>query len=108
MTVHYGLDMADFADPIEEIKTKTVRPKMYNVVFLNDDYTPMQFVQEILQDIFSKSLPDAVAITLEVHNFNKGIAGTYTHEIAEQKVYETMDRAGAHGYPLRLVTEPVD
>lgn len=102
------LSMSDIADPLEVTKVKTVRPKLYNVVFLNDDYTPMDFVKELLQQIFNKSLSDAVAITLEVHNFGKGVAGTYTFELAEQKVYETMEIAGANGYPLSAVTESVD
>ena len=102
------LNMSDIADPVQVTKTKTAKPKLYHVVFLNDDFTPMDFVKEVLQQFFGKSLSDAIAITLEVHHHNKGIAGTYTYELAEQKVYETMELAGAHGYPLRLVTEPVD
>ena len=102
------LDMSDIADPIQVTKNKTAKPKLYNVVFLNDDFTPMDFVKEVLQQIFDKSLSDAIAITLEVHHYEKGIAGTYTHELAEQKVYETMELAGARGYPLMLITEPAD
>lgn len=104
------IQMSDIADPIEKTKTKikTAKPKMYRVVFLNDDFTPMEFVTEILQQIFSKSRTEAIAIMLEVHNFDKSIVGTYTCEIAEQKVYETMDIAKVNGYPLSAITEPAD
>lgn len=102
------LNMSDIADPVQVTKSKTAKPKLYHVVFLNDDFTPMDFVKDVLQQIFDKSLSDAIAVTLEVHHYDKGIAGTYTYEIAEQKVYETMELAGAQGYPLKLVTEPAD
>jgi len=104
------IQMSDIADPIEETKTKikTAKPKMYRVIFLNDDFTPMEFVTEILQQIFSKSRAEATAIMLEVHNFGKSIVGTYTCEIAEQKVYETMENAKISGYPLSAITEPAD
>jgi len=104
------LNMSDIADPIEDtkIKIKTAKPKMYHVIFLNDDFTPMEFVTEILQQLFSLSHPEAIAVTLEVHHHGKGIAGTYTHELAEQKAYETMEIATVNGYPLNAITEPVD
>jgi len=102
------LRMSDIADPIEEIKIKTVRPKMYQVIFLNDDFTPMDFVTAILQQIFNKSQPEAIAITYEIHHQDKGIVGIYTREIAEQKSYETMENAKLSGHPLVVITEPVD
>lgn len=100
--------MSDVVEPIQKTKVKTAKPKMYCVVFLNDDFTPMEFVTEILQQIFSKSHAEAIAIMLEVHNFGKSIAGTYTREIAEQKVYETMEMAKVSGHPLSAVSEPAD
>ncbi len=102
------LNMSDIADPVQKTKVKTVKPKLYHVVFLNDDFTPMDFVTEILQQIFDRTRPEAISITLEVHHNNKGIAGTYTYELAEQKIYEAMDLAKIHGYPLSLITEPAD
>lgn len=108
MTVYYGLDMSDIADPIEETKIKTAKPKMYCVVFINDDFTPMDFVTEILQQIFGKSRAEAFTITLEVHHHGRGVAGIYTHELAEQKVYEAMETAKINGHPLSVKMEPVD
>ncbi len=102
------LRMSDIADPIEEVKIKTVKPKMYQVIFLNDDFTPMDFVTAILQQIFNKSQPEAIAITYEIHHHEKGVVGIYTREIAEQKVYETMENANLSGHPLVAITEPVD
>lgn len=100
--------MSDVVEPIQKTKVKTAKPKMYHVIFLNDDFTPMDFVTVILQQIFSKSRAEAIAIMLEVHNFNRSVVGTYTHEIAEQKVYETIEIAKVNGHPLSAITEPAD
>jgi ATP-dependent Clp protease adaptor protein ClpS len=75
----------------DEVRTK--RPSMWNVVFYNDDYTPIEFVEFVLKGVFHISTLDALALTLVVHTKGKGIAGTYTFEIAEQM---------ASGRPLRL------
>jgi len=101
------ISMSEIAEPVQKVKQKVAKPKMYNVIFLNDDFTPMNFVTEILEQIFDKSKAEAIAITLEVHYNNRGIAGTYTYEIAEQKVYETMEAAKDNGFPLSLITEPI-
>lgn len=86
--------------------TKVKRPQKYNAVFLNDDFTPMDFVVEVLQTIFFKNVEESMAIMLEVHHYMKGIAGTYTKEIAESKVQETNDLATLHGHPLKVIIEP--
>jgi len=90
-----------------ETKPKTKKPSMYNVVMLNDDYTPMDFVVSVLQKIFHKSLPDAQFTMLQIHLTGKGIAGTYNYEVAETKQVETMNLAKRAEYPLKLILEKV-
>jgi len=87
-------------------KVKVQRPKMYHIIFLNDDYTPMDFVVRVLEEIFFKSHDDALAIMLEVHHFGKAIVDTLTKEIADEKATDTMNIALSHGFPLRVIVEP--
>jgi ATP-dependent Clp protease adaptor protein ClpS len=89
----------------EELKNK--KPNMWQVVFLNDDFTPMDFVVEMLQKYHSKSLEEASKIMMDVHEKGKGIAGTYTHEIAETKMHMVNHRAKASAHPLRTSIEEV-
>jgi ATP-dependent Clp protease adapter protein ClpS len=72
-------------DLLEKDKVKTKRPRMWNIVFYNDDYTSMEFVKFVLMKVFhrSRSTEDALSLTLAVHTQGKGIAGTYTFEVAE-------------------------
>src|ERR1700736_494203 len=72
-------------DLLEREEVKAKRPSMWNIVVYNDDYTPMDFVEFILKTVFHMSALDALALTLAVHTKGKGIAGTYTFEVAEQK-----------------------
>ena len=88
----------------EEI-VKLKAPNKYNVVLINDDVTPMEFVIQILMIIFTRTSEDAEAIMMEVHEKGKGIAGTYSFEIAEQKVHETVAQARSAGYPLDAIVE---
>ena len=67
-------------------RPKTKKPSNYKVLMLNDDYTPMEFVVRLLQTVFHKGEAEATAIMLHVHNHGVGVAGVYTHEIAETKV----------------------
>jgi ATP-dependent Clp protease adaptor protein ClpS len=88
-------------------KTKTKKPSMWNVVALNDDFTPWDFVIFIMMAVFNKNQPDAEALTMQIHVEGKGIAGTYTFEVAEMKVAETLRMARLEQHPLRLIIEPV-
>ena len=92
-----------------EVETKDVvevkEPKKYKVFLLNDDYTTMDFVVEILMDIFHKSYAEAVDIMLTVHKKGRGLCGVYTYEIAETKVNEVHRRARANQFPLRAEME---
>ena len=80
-------------------------PKMWKVVMLNDDVTPMDVVIAILMKVFKHSEERAKEITLEIHNTGSGIAGIYTYEIAEQRGIEATDIARANGAPLRINVE---
>jgi ATP-dependent Clp protease adaptor protein ClpS len=92
-------------DLLEKEEVKAKRPSMWNVVFYNDDYTPMEFVEFVLKRIFHISTLDALALTLVVHTKGKGIAGTYTFEVAEQKQCEVLLMAKIEEHPLRVEVE---
>jgi ATP-dependent Clp protease adaptor protein ClpS len=94
-------------DLLEKDEVKTKRPSMWNVVFYNDDYTPMDFVEFVLKSVFHISTLDALALTLTVHTKGKGIAGTYTFEIAEQKQCEVLLLAKVEEHALRVEVERV-
>jgi ATP-dependent Clp protease adaptor protein ClpS len=87
-------------------KPKVEHPKMYKVLLHNDDYTTMEFVTEVLMNVFRKSRVEATRIMLSVHRSGKGVAGVYTREIAEAKSGQAMDLARSSGYPLLVTTEP--
>jgi len=80
-------------------------PELYRVIMWNDDYTTMEFVVEVLQEIFHKNYEEAVAVMLDIHEKGKGVCGTYTYEIAETKVHQTIKRARAAEFPLRVTME---
>jgi ATP-dependent Clp protease adaptor protein ClpS len=94
-------------DLLEKDEVKTKRPSMWNIVFYNDDYTPMDFVEFVLKTVFHISTLDALALTLAVHTKGKGIAGTYTFEVAEQKQCEVLLMAKIEEHPLRVEVERV-
>ncbi len=80
-------------------------PKKYKVFILNDDYTSMDFVVDILMSIFHKSYEQAENIMLEVHKKDRGLCGVYTHEIAETKVMQVVKKAKDSGFPLKATME---
>ncbi len=90
---------------ITKTKPKTKRPSLYRVLLLNDDYTPMEFVVLVLQDVFNKSREDAMRIMLHVHNHGVGECGIYPFEVAETKVTRVMDTARKNQHPLQCVME---
>lgn len=90
-------------ETINEISLKY--PKKYKVLILNDDYTSMEFVIDVLMSIFHKSYQEAEVIMLEVHKKDKGVCGVYTYEIAETKVMQVHKRARDSGFPLRAEME---
>ncbi len=89
----------------EEKKDKIAKPPMYKVIILNDDYTTMDFVVEILVKIFRKTLEKANKIMLNVHRRGKGICGLYTRNIAETKINTVHNLAREQGFPLKCTME---
>ncbi|CAG0943042.1 ATP-dependent Clp protease adapter protein ClpS [Gammaproteobacteria bacterium] len=90
---------------VEEARPKLKRPPLFRVVLINDDYTPMEFVVEILERIFSMDRPKATRVMLEVHTKGKGVCGVYTYEIAETKVAQVTSYAQQHQHPLLCTLE---
>ena len=89
----------------EQHKQKTQTPKMYRVVLLNDDYTTMEFVVAVLEDVFQKGPAEAFRVMMQVHSQGRGVCGTYTHEVAETKVATVRDLAKRGGFPLQASLE---
>ncbi len=90
---------------IEEARPKVKRPPLYRVVLLNDDYTPMEFVVEVLELIFAMDRQKATRVMLEVHTRGKGVCGVFTYEIAETKVAQVGAYAQQHQHPLLCTLE---
>jgi ATP-dependent Clp protease adaptor protein ClpS len=90
---------------ITRTKPKTQRPNLYRVLLLNDDYTPMEFVVLVLQDVFNKTREEATRIMYHVHQKGVGECGVYPYEVAETKVTRVMDTARKNQHPLQCVME---
>lgn len=86
-------------------RPKTQKPAMYKVLLLNDDYTPMEFVVQVLECIFGKNQIEAMQIMLHVHQKGVGVCGVYTYEVAETKVMQVMDAARRNQHPLQCIME---
>lgn len=95
----------NFGLAVEESRPKLKRPPLYRVVLINDDFTPMEFVVEVLERVFSMDRPKATRIMLEVHTRGKGVCGVYTYEIAETKVAQVNGYAQQHQHPLLCTME---
>jgi ATP-dependent Clp protease adaptor protein ClpS len=89
----------------ERVHEKTKEPALFSVVLLNDDYTPMQFVVDVLETIFQKSPAEAHRIMMQVHLNGRGMAGIYPWEVAETKVDTLLSLAREAGHPLRATIE---
>ena len=85
--------------------TKIKIPSMWKVILHNDDFTPMDFVMQVLLQIFNKSKEEAMRLMMHVHEQGKATVGLYTKEIAETKVLQTMTAAEAYSHPLLATTE---
>ena len=86
-------------------KTKTEKPKMYKVMLLNDDFTPMEFVVVVLERFFGKNHTQAFEIMLTVHKKGLAVVGVFSHEVAETKVAQVMDSARQNQHPLQCTME---
>lgn len=87
-------------------KPKLKRPPLYRVVLLNDDYTPMEFVVEVLEHFFSMNREKATQVMLAVHTQGKGVCGIYPRDIAETKAEQVNQAARDNGHPLLCEVEP--
>ncbi len=94
-------------ESVDKVKDDLHEPGMFHVVFINDNYTPMDFVTEVLMKIFGKTEAEAVRIMMKVHNDGQGIAGTYIEDIALTKSEITNNVAKENGFPLKTKVQPV-
>ena len=90
---------------VEEARPQVKQPPLYQVVLLNDDYTPMEFVVDVLEKFFALNRPAATRIMLEVHTKGKGVCGVFTYEIAETKVAQVTTYARDNQHPLMCTLE---
>jgi len=88
-----------------KIKMELQPPKLWKVVFLNDDHTPMEFVMDLLINIFRHNEASSRDITLEIHETGSAVVGVYTYEIAENKGVEASRIAQENGFPLQIRVE---
>jgi ATP-dependent Clp protease adaptor protein ClpS len=93
---------------LERRPQKTKPPQMYQVVVLNDDYTPMEFVVMVIQEFFNKDRETATQIMLKIHLDGKGVCGVYSKDVAGTKVEQVLDAARKAGHPLQCISEPVE
>jgi ATP-dependent Clp protease adaptor protein ClpS len=92
---------------LERRPAKVGPPQMFQVVMLNDDYTPMEFVVLVLQEFFNKDREAATQIMLKIHLDGKGVCGVFSRDVAATKVDQVLDAANQAGHPLQCVSEPV-
>jgi ATP-dependent Clp protease adaptor protein ClpS len=93
---------------LERVPQKTKPPQMYQVVMLNDDYTPMEFVVFVIQEFFKKDRETATQIMLKIHLDGKGVCGVFSKDIAASKVDQVAGAAKEHGHPLQCQSEPIE
>jgi ATP-dependent Clp protease adaptor protein ClpS len=98
--------MSDTSGAVKErVQVQKKEPTLYKVVLLNDDYTTMEFVVEVLMSVFQKTASEAYQIMMHVHVNGRGIAGVYAWEVAETKAETVVSLARESGFPLQAVTE---
>ena len=91
---------------VEESKPETKRPPLYKVVLLNDDYTPMEFVVQVLETFFAMDRTKATQVMLQVHTEGKGVCGVFPRDIAETKANQVVRCALENEHPLKCEVEP--
>jgi len=90
---------------VDEVRHQVKEPDLYQVVLLNDDYTTMDFVVQVLEEIFHKQPAEAYRIMMQVHTRGRGICGQYPYEVAETKVATVQEQARTAGFPLQATME---
>ena len=99
----------DGGSVVLERRTQKVKPpQMHQVLMLNDDYTPMEFVVVVIQEFFSKDRETATQIMLKIHLDGKGICGVFSRDVAATKVDQVTEAARKNGHPLQCVSEPIE
>jgi ATP-dependent Clp protease adaptor protein ClpS len=100
-----GPDRQTGEEVLERTRQQTKEPELYRVLLLNDDYTTMDFVVEVLETVFNKSPAEAYRIMMAVHTQGQGLCGVYPFEVAETKVEAVVELARSNGFPLRATME---
>jgi len=101
-----GTERQTGEEVLEKTRQETKKPELFKVLLLNDDYTTMDFVVEILESVFNKSPAEAYRIMMAVHTQGQGLCGVYPYEVAETKVATVVELARSNGFPLRAAMEP--
>jgi ATP-dependent Clp protease adaptor protein ClpS len=101
-----GTERRTDGEVLERTRQETRKPDLFRVLLLNDDYTTMDFVVEILENVFNKPPAEAYRIMMAVHTQGHGLCGVYPFEVAETKIATVVDLARAQGFPLRATMEP--
>ena len=96
----------DDSTVVEQSRPKLKKPRMFQVVLLNEDYTPMEFVVELIEQFFYKSRENATQIMLKIHTEGKGVCGIYTEDVAETKAAVVNQYSLDHQHPLLCEVEP--
>ncbi len=102
------IDDGDGTVVLERLSQKVKPPQMYQVVLLNDDYTPMEFVVLVIQEFFNKDRETATQIMLKIHLDGKGVCGVFSKDVAATKVDQVTEAAKKSGHPLQCVSEPLN
>ena len=100
-------EIASFQNKVQELKPKTKKPPMFDVILLNDDFTPMDFVVYVLKEIFNHTDQQANEIMLKVHNEGRASCGIFTKDLAETKSYEVNNLAKINNHPLISILKPI-
>ena len=101
-----GIERQTGEQVLERTRQEAKKPELFKVLLLNDDYTTMDFVVEVLETVFNKAPAEAYRIMMAVHTQGQGLCGVYPFEVAETKVGTVLDMARAQGFPLRATMEP--
>ena len=101
-----GTERQTGEEVLEKTRQETKKPELFKVLLLNDDYTTMDFVVEILEGVFNKAPAEAYRIMMAVHTQGQGLCGVYPFEVAETKVGTVVELARESGFPLRAAMEP--
>ena len=99
------MDIDDNIETIDEHIEKLEEPPRYKVIFLNDDFTPMDFVAQVIYNFFNKTEDESINLTYEIHNNGKAVVGIYPKDIAETKIYQVERLSQNSGYPLKCSIE---